>query len=122
MIHPDDAQELQDIAKELGGLSIRGTVSYPSETGSWQLGDTDLGEWFEQLRGREAILLAVPVGEDVPEPITCGICGYEYDVLGPCPRCERLNREEASRIEEKRRQWRSEIKEILEGIETFLGL
>lgn len=51
MMHPDDADELQEIARELDGESLRGPLSYPSQTGAWQIDETDLGEWFEPFRG-----------------------------------------------------------------------
>ena len=121
MIHPDDARELEEIATELGARPLRGGVEYPSETGAWRIGETDTGEWFERFRGQEIVLIAMPIGEATPSPITCGICGHVYDVLGPCPRCERVKQDEAERIEKEQRRRREEVEEMLKEIEVFLA-
>jgi len=44
MMPPGDADELEEIAREIGGESLRGPLRYPRWTGTWQLGETDLGE------------------------------------------------------------------------------
>ncbi len=52
-LHPDNADELANIAEETGAEVLRSDVAipmalyprplrYPSETGGWQLGDLDL--------------------------------------------------------------------------------
>ena len=50
-LHPATAEELAGIAQEIGAEVLRGTLRYPSETGSWQLGDADLSTW----RNTEAV-------------------------------------------------------------------
>ncbi len=43
-INPANATELATIAREVGAEVVEGNLRYPSVTGSWQLGDMDLGE------------------------------------------------------------------------------
>ena len=38
-IHPANAEELANIAKETGAEVLRGPLRYPSYSGGWQLGD-----------------------------------------------------------------------------------
>lgn len=72
---PANANELSQIAREIAADVIECALSYPSETGSWQLGDIDLGEYVDRYCGRRVVLPIVPVG-DAPSPTyTCGICG-----------------------------------------------
>jgi len=65
--------------------------------------------------------VAVPVGQAAPPLIACRICGCRYDVLGPCPQCGRLNREEARRIEEEMQRRKEEVEGPLREIEGFLA-
>ena len=63
-------------------------MSYPSNTGSWQAGDLDLGECPDRCRGKRQVLIIAPVG-DAPSPTyTCGICGFVMNEVGESPRCE----------------------------------
>jgi len=40
MLNPSNAQELTQIAKELGALVLRGRLQHPGpETGNWEMGD-----------------------------------------------------------------------------------
>jgi hypothetical protein len=41
--HPANASELATIARKVGAEVLKGNLRYPSKTGSWQLGDVDLG-------------------------------------------------------------------------------
>jgi hypothetical protein len=43
-VNPTNATELATIAREVGAEVLEGDLRYPSESGSWQLGDVDLGE------------------------------------------------------------------------------
>ena len=46
-LHPTNAEEVANIAKEIGAEVLRGPLRYPSETGGWQLdgrGDTERRE------------------------------------------------------------------------------
>ena len=41
----ENASELANLAREVGATVLSGHLRYPSETGSWQLGDLDLDEF-----------------------------------------------------------------------------
>ena len=43
-LHPANAEELANIAKETGADVLRGPLRYPSYSGGWQLGDIDFSE------------------------------------------------------------------------------
>jgi hypothetical protein len=49
-IDPANASELATIACEVGAEVVEGDLRYPSETGSWQLGEVDLGEHMDRYR------------------------------------------------------------------------
>ena len=66
-LHPTNAEELANIAEETGAEVIRGPLRYPSETGSWQLGDVDLNEHLWQYRDHEVTLILAVTGEAEPE-------------------------------------------------------
>ena len=40
-VDPANSEELANIAGEVGADVLRGVLSYPSETGGWQLRDLD---------------------------------------------------------------------------------
>ena len=42
VLHPANAEELANIAEEVGAEVLRGALRYPSDSGGWQLGDVDL--------------------------------------------------------------------------------
>jgi hypothetical protein len=108
--------ELANIAKETGAQVIRGPLRYPSETGSWQLGDVDLGEHLWQYRDHKVTLILAVTGEAEPERFVCGICGFVMDELGDCPRCKLLNRAIAGAI----KAWRAGQDEMLREVEEIL--
>jgi hypothetical protein len=92
---------LAKTAKETGAEVIHGPLRYPSETGSWQLGDTalyrpvqcvDLGEHLWQYHDHKVTLTLAVTGEAEPERFVCGICEFVMDELGDCPRCRLLNK------------------------------
>ena len=97
-LHPTNAEELANIAEETGAEVIRGPLRYPSETGSWQLGDVDLNEHLWQYRDHEVTLILAVTGEAEPERFVCGICGFVMDELDDCPRCKLLNKAIAGAI------------------------
>ena len=115
-LHPANAEELANIAKETGAQVIRGPLRYPSETGSWQLGDVDLGEHLWQYRDHEVTLILAVTGEAEPEQFVCGICGFVMGELGECPRCKLLNQAIAGAI----RAWRAGKEEMLREVEEIL--
>jgi hypothetical protein len=47
-LNPANATELATIAREVGAEVVEGDLLYPSETGSWQLGDVDLSEHLDR--------------------------------------------------------------------------
>jgi hypothetical protein len=54
-----NARQLATAAQEAGAVVRAGPLRRPSETGDWQLGDTDL----------------------------CHVCAYPLDAASACPRC-----------------------------------
>ena len=48
-LHPANASELANIARETGAEVLRGALRYPGATGGWQLGDVVR----RRLRGAE---------------------------------------------------------------------
>src|SRR5450759_2005691 len=103
IVDPANANELAEIAGEVGADILKGDLSYPSETGGWQLGDLDLGEHLEHYRGQRLILIIAPVG-DAPSPTyTRGICGFVMNDVGECPRCKLQITALAQEIEQQAR-------------------
>jgi hypothetical protein len=87
-VDPANANELAEIAGEVGADILKGDLAYPSETGSWQLGDINLGEYLARYRGKRLVLIIAPVG-DAPSPTyTCSICGFVMNEVRECPRCK----------------------------------
>ncbi len=52
-VGPATANELAQVGREVGADVLENALSYPSETGSWQLGDIDLGEY--NTTGRQPV-------------------------------------------------------------------
>jgi len=97
-IDPANARELANIAEEVGAVVIDGALRYPSETGGWQLGDIDLGEYLAQYRDQHVVLIIAPVGEADPDVVLCGICGFPLNEVGRCPRCALAIQDDAAAI------------------------
>ena len=117
-LHPANAEELANIAQETGAEVLRGALRYPSETGNWQLGDVDLGEYFAKFRDCELVLVVAAVGQASERLIACGICGFALDEIGECPRCKMQIEEDAKGIRERqelRRRLFEEVDDILLG-------
>ena len=114
-LHPANVEELANIAIENGAEVIRGPLRYPSESGSWQLGDVDLGEHLWQYRDHEVTLIIAVTGKH-EEQIVCGICGFVMDELGDCPRCKLINQTEAKAI----RARQEEVEAMLQEVEEIL--
>jgi hypothetical protein len=85
---PANANELAQIGREVGADVLEGGLSYPSDTGSWQLGGVDLGEHLDRYRGKQVVLIIAPVGDALRPNYTCGICGFVMNEVGECPRCK----------------------------------
>jgi len=92
-------EQLDETQREQGRLATlrkrqqyeQGDLSYPSETGGWQLGDVDLGEYLARYWGKRLVLIIAPAG-DAPTPMyTCGVCGFVMNEVGECPRCKLAN-------------------------------
>ena len=87
-VDPANANELAEIAGEVGADVLEGDLSYPSDTGSWQLGDLDLSGYLGRYRDKRLVRIIAPAG-DAPSPTsTCGICGFVMNEVGECPRCK----------------------------------
>jgi hypothetical protein len=117
-VDPANANELAEIAGEVGADVLKGDLLYPSDTGSWQLGDVDLGEYLERHRGQRLVLIIAPMG-DAPSPnYTCGICGFVMNEVGECPRCklqaEEFEREVQQRLAEQTPDVFEQVRELLD--------
>jgi hypothetical protein len=99
ILHPANAEGLANIAQETGAEVIRGALSYPNESGGWQVSDVDLGEHLSQYRDHEVVVIIASMGETEPEKCVCGVCGFAMDELGACPRCKLINQMTAWEIE-----------------------
>jgi len=115
-IDPANAGELANIAREVGAEVLEGTLRYPSESGSWQLGDVDLGKYLDRYRDQRLVLILAPLGGVEKETFTCGVCGFVMGELQECPRCK-LAVEDAAREVERRVQ---ELEQLFEDIEEYL--
>lgn len=93
-----NARELVSIAEEVGAVVVDGALRYPSETGGWQVGGVDLGEFLVQYRGQQMVLIVAPVGEAAPDVVLCGVCGFPMNEAGRCPRCALAMRDQAAAI------------------------
>lgn len=60
-------EELAALAHEAGADVLEGTLTDPSETGYWQLGDTDLSEYLAGYRDQRLALIIATVGAAEPE-------------------------------------------------------
>ena len=117
MVDLGNAKELATIAREVGAEVLEGDLSYPSESGGWQLGDVDLSEYLAQYRNHRLVLILVPTGEAQTKPIVCGICGFVMTELQNCPRCKLITHEAARALEARQR----EQEQLFEEIQTFLN-
>ena len=118
-VNPANLQELVNIAEEVGALVIDGALRYPSETGSWQLGGVDLGEFLSQYRDQQVVLIIAPVGPADPDTVLCGICGFPLSEVGRCPRCLLAMQDDAAAIRRALDEERllDEIEEHLVGLD-----
>ena len=112
-----NASELANSAREVGAEVLEGALRYPSESGSWQLGAVDLGEYLDRYRDQRLVLILVPLGGVEKETFTCGVCGFVMGELQECPRCK-LTVDDAAREVERRVQ---EREQLFEDIEEYLG-
>ena len=74
-LHPANAE----FAEETGAEALRGTLSYSSYSGGWQLGDIDSSEHLAKYRDHEIVIVIACVGradEIEKEKYICGICGF----------------------------------------------
>jgi hypothetical protein len=116
-IHPANAEEVANMADEVGAEVLRGPLRYPSESGGWQLGDLDLSEYLSKYRDCELVLVIAAMGEAEEGPIICGICGFVLDEVGDCPRCKLVVEEAARRM----RARKEERAAMLQEVERILG-
>ena len=61
-ISPANACEQANTAEEASAVVIDGPLGDPSETGSWPLSGIVLGEYLEQYRDQQVVLIIAPVG------------------------------------------------------------
>jgi hypothetical protein len=71
-LHPSNVNELATIAAETGAEVLCSPLRYPSGTGSWQLGDVDLGEHLWQYRDCEVTVIIAATGRAEPKQVVCG--------------------------------------------------
>jgi hypothetical protein len=117
IVDPANANEMAEIAREVGADVLMGDLSYPSGTSGWQLGDLDLGEYLAPYRGQRLVLIIVPIG-DAPKPnYTCGICGFVMNEAGDCPRCKLAVEDDAERLQRASRAGDifGQVRELLDG-------
>ena len=87
-----NVSQLATIAREAGAEVLEGNLRYPSKTGSWQLGDVDLGDLLGRYRDQRLMVVVIPLGKEETETITCNVCGYIMDKADKeCPRCKFLS-------------------------------
>lgn len=98
--HPTNAEELANIAEQMGASVLYGALTYPSENGGFALGELELDEYLYELRGQELMLIVVRLCEAPKIPTICGLCMTPY-TGDECPTC-REEREEAKRVIGKR--------------------
>lgn len=115
MIDPSNASELANIAQEIGAEVLEGNLTYPSDTGNWQLSEIDLSEYLARFRNKKVMVIIAPMGETDPDTFTCGICGFVMTELGECPRCKMQNDQNAKRWEQ--RALFDEVRDLLGGDE-----
>ena len=72
-LHPANAEELANIAKETGAEVLRGPMRYPSYSGGWQLGDLGLSEHLAKYRDHEIIVIIASLGK-AGKVRTCRSC------------------------------------------------
>jgi hypothetical protein len=119
-LHPANAEELASIAQETGAEVLHGSLRYPSESGGWQLGNTDLSEHLTKYRDHELVVIIASVGKAAKtdkDKHVCGICDFARVQAGECPRCKMQIEETAKGLkarQERERLFR-EIGEIVEG-------
>jgi rubrerythrin len=102
MLNDSNAEELAELAEDVGALAFRGQLQYPGpDTGEWELDSDVISDILYELRDREVLLLRAPV-EGEPMHL-CGICGFVPSGPGePCPRCALINEDVAAAIDAKR--------------------
>jgi hypothetical protein len=88
-VEETNASQLASLARDVGAEVLEGTLRYPSRSGSWQLGDVDLGDYLSRHRDQRLMLVLVPVGTLQRGQVTCDVCGYAMDESeAECPRCK----------------------------------
>ena len=115
-VDPADASELSAIACEVGAEVLEGNLRYPSQSGSWQLGDVDLSEYLDRYRDQRLMVVLVPLDMAEEDTVTCGVCGFVINDVGECPRCKLV-------VEDRARALESEARErdrLFDDIQDFL--
>jgi hypothetical protein len=112
MLDESKAQELAQIAEEVGALAFRGHLQFPGpESGDWELNTDVIPDILHELRDREVLLILSPVRVGEPAHL-CAVCGFVLSEPGePCPRCALINEEVAAAIDGKR---------VAESVEAWL--
>ena len=113
-VDPANVQELANIALEVGADILRGDLRYPSDSGSWQLGDLDLSEYLDRYRDQQVVVIIAPLGPAPDPTYTCGICGFVMNEVGECPRCKLI-------IEQTAEGWRREGPALIDDVKAFLA-
>ena len=111
-LHPNNAEELADIAEETGAEVLRGALRYPSYSGGWQLGDVDLSEHLDQYRDCEIVVIIASTGKAQKERVICGICGSARGDERECPQCKLSNERIARGIRARRDRSEAMFREV----------
>jgi hypothetical protein len=123
-IDPSNANELANIAREVGAHVFEGKVAFPSENAGWLVRKIDFSEdILSKLRGRRVMSVVADLGEaDLKDAsgYTCGICGFVMNELGECPRCKMQVADDARRLE-RREQERRQLGEEIDRCFDELG-
>jgi len=117
VIDPANAQELAEIAREVGADVFKGALRYPSDTGGWLVGDLDFCEYLDRYRDQEVILIIAPVGVATTPTYTCGICGFVMNEVGECPRCKLMVEGVREEVDGGGEDFLQEVREIVERID-----
>jgi len=113
-LHPANAEELVSIAEETGAEVLHGALRYPSESGGWQLGGIDLGEYLEKYRDQDVVMIIASMGKAEAEQVTCDICGFALNEVGECPRCKLIAEEAAKELKARQEAQEALFREIEE--------
>jgi len=88
----EDALELANTARELGGEALRGTLER-NELGRWTISHIEVESWLSRHADKEVVLAVVAIDTEtlLAYTRTCRTCGREHEGR-TCPHCEAVRR------------------------------